>query len=165
MNIEQQLQDLIQKNLPAQAAGEMKKFIEESEELAERHEQSLIDLDQTGKQIARLQEENRYLNDQIEKHEKLDIRGAALDDREKEIQKREDRQAMGSMSIELGLLRTHTSKIENLVEKVFGHPGVVVTNEKNTTRQVAVETSPGYQSLQTVTDSDTDTKTTKHTKE
>lgn len=166
MTIEQEMQELIQKNLPAQAAGEMKKYIEEAELTKSDLENTLKVLENTRKNLQEERARNNEMAKKITAQQEMDKREQECIKREEALCSRESKLELEMARQEISLLKVNHTKIESLVEKVFGHPSVTVTN--TSTRQVKSELdeygTPRY-NPNTETLFDSETIETKHSKE
>jgi len=164
--ITEEMQELIAKNLPAATAGAMKDFIEESEEVKLNLKESLEKNIIKDKSIDSLLREAALLNGKIEKFEDFNKREKELDGREISIADRERNIKLQIIEIQLSVTQASLATTERLVEKVFGHPSVTVTNSKNVYTPIMHNQGNGcgeYQSGSSTTNTE-ETKTTTETK-
>ena len=132
--LEQDLQEAIKKNLPAQAAGELKKFIEEAEEtkieLADKQEL----LKNTRENLENERKVNQEMAAKLITQQEMDKREQACTKREEEVTIRERDIKLELAQNEINMLNAKNQNTHELVSKVFGHPSVTVNN--SSTREV-----------------------------
>ncbi len=164
MTIEQDLKNLIKDNLPEQTAIAMREFIDEAEVMKVELSDVIEIANNQSEIISDLQSQIESLSQKIDVYDELTEVQKELEAREKVIQKREDRQEILLLTARLTDKHSHTEALERLVGKVFGHPGVMVSNTCSVQKSIPVETGQGYTSVQQHTDLSSETETTTQTK-
>lgn len=129
--MKKQIQDIINEHLPAQVAGEMKKYIESIEGLRS-------DLNKSEEEVERLQKvevsyraDKAVLAGNVEEARRLEQWAQQLDSRQDELNKREDRIAIELHDLRCNLMEKNMENMQRLVEKVFGHPHVQINRSQS----------------------------------
>lgn len=115
---------IIETNLPAIAASNLKNILTKAEENAILVEQLQTKLDDVEKRNIVLNQENRDLSYKIENYRKTIDETNAL---KEELQKQLSTIEVDKMKIQLEAANARVAVVENLVGKVFGHPNVVIS--------------------------------------
>lgn len=158
----EEMQKLIEANLPASTAGAMKDFIKKAEETKQR--------------LARIEDICEQQKEATERRNieiiDLKIKVSTLNSyksREKEIVKQEEALRIRERDIKLEIATVRlqaaddrNNKIESLVEKVFGHPSVTVSTLKT---KPVMSTSDGYSPYQNGCTTENEDTTTMEVKE
>lgn len=166
-NLKNQMLELVKENLPEATAGEMKKYIESAEatkkELtkAEKKISILENAIKEAEKVAKLEREIKESLEEVIKETAEKI--ADVEEREKILIKGESELENKLLRIELDCAYNSSNQIMSLVEKVFGHPSVTVTNTK-TTPNPPTKDQYGYEQYQIDT-IETEIKTTRSEKE
>lgn len=105
-NIEQQIKDAIEKDLPAQVGTVLKERLAKIEELEDKVEQQ-------KKELKGVREDLKVAEKQLSNHVSIDTRQQSLNDREKEVQKRELKQDL------IEAEKTAESQKVQLVKEMF----------------------------------------------
>ena len=152
--MKKEIHDIIDQNLPAMAAKQMREFIVQAEEVRENLNKSEAEVErQAGVILEYIKLEEKYTN--LDKWEQqLAEKNEALLDREKGIQTREDRIDIKIAELRLECVNLNMENMIVLVGKVFGHPRVQV----DTTRQIPVVDQYGVNSTQYGGDNETRTE-------
>jgi hypothetical protein len=129
-DITKEMKKLIADNLPAATAGAMSDFIAEAKvtkgELRIANGR-IKDQDQELEEKAELIKVLRMAETTADALEKA---AKEVSDREKDVSIRERNISMEVMRVELNSANDRNATVERLVDKVFGHPGVKVTTQK-----------------------------------
>ena len=153
--IKKDIQDAISKNLPEATATYLEKYISDSESLKVRIK-DITELSDTLR---------RELNDKnalISRHDSLDAFEVKLKNKEIELNDKERGIDLHTAKIKLEETTNCHIKIMQLVETVFGHPSVTISN--NSTRQI-MKNENEYNDRDTQTLYDSNTTTTAQGKE
>lgn len=129
--LEQDLKEAIKKNLPAQAAGELKKFIEEAEQTKSDLEDTKEVLESTRKKLAQERKINQDMSEKLVKQQEMDKREEDCTKREEEVSIRERDIQLELAQNEINMLNAKNQNTHELVAKVFGHPSVTVNNSSS----------------------------------
>lgn len=129
-----EIREAIEKNLPAQVAGEMKKFIENAERDA-------ADLEANKHTIKNLESELKALQGLKLEEDSVNRREIELNQREIDLDARERNFALQQAELRIELLTSNMNNMKELVNKVFGHPNVTVSSHK----EVPLVSRDGYQ--------------------
>lgn len=135
-NLKSQMLELVKANLPEATAGEMKKYIESAEETKKQ-------LSMCEKKVVKLEkyiidsEKDADTEREAKKLLELVIKEGAAKIEEveaREIILKESERMLENTILKTELKCAHSSndQVVRLVEKVFGHPSVTVTNMKST---------------------------------
>lgn len=130
--IGREIQKLITENLPASTAGAMSDFIAD----AEKSRDCLVIAETT---IKKQREEIESKDEKIKELWRQVSEIKAFKERDKDVTKQEEKLQVRERDIKLEIAmiqldaaNDRNNKIEQLVEKVFGHPSVEVSTTKNT---------------------------------
>lgn len=158
-DITQEMQKLIEANLPAATAGAMKDFIREAERKSDDLAESETQIKDLMGQISRLQTENAGINERLADQEELANRVRDVIDQEEKMAIRERDINLEVAKIKLMAANDRNTAIERLVEKAFGHPSLSVSTHRN--RPIMHDPGPGCTPYQagSVTEDETTTTT------
>lgn len=125
--MKKEISAIINEHLPAQVAGEMKKYIESIEGLRG-------DLQRSEREVERLQKvEVKYAGEKAdlavakEETKRNEAWAQELYAKAQEIEKREDRVGVTIMEERNRMMEANMENMKTLVTKVFGHPNVQIT--------------------------------------
>lgn len=121
--MKKEIQDLINQHLPELAAGELKKYIEQNEGLADQ----LKDAKQV---IGNQEKELAAYKKRADEFDNLSKWQDALDLREKEVEARERQFELELLKAAKESMFENMKNMERLVDKVFGHPNVQITRSR-----------------------------------
>ena len=146
--VTEDIQKIIAQNLPAATAGELSKYIEESEGIKDDLEEARLKIVAYRKLITNKDETTVTLNAQI------GILTATLDAHE-ELALREEKICIKERDLELTLARIRLEASEDraaslfsLVDKVFSVPSVTVKNSSDAVLQHSMVDGSAYQTTQ-----------------
>lgn len=115
--------NIIESNLPALAASNLRDILTIAEENATLLEELQTKLTETQKYNTELNQENQRLKDKVSSYEKtVDETNAMWENLQKQLSTLE----VDKMKIQLDAANARVTVVENLVAKVFGHPNVVI---------------------------------------
>lgn len=152
--VKKQIQDIINEHLPAQVAGEMKKYIESIEGLTDDLKKAEAEVDKQRMVIADYRKKDAQYKCNEENKKRNEDWVIELAARSEELDKREDRIEMAKNEVRLECMNINMDNMQKLVEKVFGHPRVQVS----TSREVPYTDQYGNRSTQYVHDDETHTE-------
>ena len=126
-----ELLSVIEKNLPAAAAGLMKDFIEDAESNKEKLKKQEKIISKLQDTITELQEELKDSHKLIRKQEEVDRLKQSLAALDTTLSERERNIDVTLLQLKLKMMTDRNERIERLVDKVFGHPSVTVSSCKD----------------------------------
>jgi len=129
--ITKEMQEIIEKNLPAQTAGAMSDFIKDAEETKDALAIAADKIDTLEMQKNVYEKENVQLKHSIQQQSKLTEREKKLEEQTEALRIRERDLKLEIAEIQLNAANDRNNKVEQLVEKVFGHPSVSVSTYKS----------------------------------
>ena len=122
------LKEAIRASLPEATAGELQEFIKQAQfdkselnRVSEKLEAQRISLDT-------LLKTNSSLSNELVDHESIEAKNSKLEERERNVLKREESIEVLLLRKELELCKDSKFDMLRLTEKVFGHPEVTVSN-------------------------------------
>jgi len=155
------IQQIVSEQLPQATAGELKKYIENAESISR-------ELEKKNEKIKELEQFKLLYNELYGKNSAIDEKEKALLKREKELNEKEllieKRQRGFELEIaNIKVSEAQMSKIDlfELVNKVFGHPSVSISNKKNMSVEKfePYQGGGGYWSTKNDTEENTETRT------
>jgi len=152
------IKEIIKDNLPQTVANEIQCFIENSNKISEEYESLKVKYDS-------LLEEKKILEEKVNNHMKQQKHLNKLEDDLKkltsenlhekvELEKRKNNFDIEVMKEKMKKNEYYTDKLFALVDKVFGVPTVITTNQRNSTCPVPEN---GYMGSQTLNETKTET--------
>lgn len=115
---------IIEANLPALAASNLKDILTKAEENAALVEELKAKYEGSQKYNSELNQENQKLRDKVNSFEKnVEEMNAMWESLQKQLSTIE----VDKMKIQLDAANARVAVVENLVAKVFGHPNVVIS--------------------------------------
>ena len=159
-----EIQKIVRENLPTAAAGVMSEFIAE----AEQAKLDLIDNEGTIQAQEKVVAKYREMEGKWLKADKMlaeaNARAEKNSEKAKELQKTEDRLDNAIMQVRLEMMNANMANMQQLVTKVFGHPGVSVTSQKQVVTAGGVQNQYGGYDGAEYTSPVTETETTVESK-
>lgn len=133
-DLKNQMLNLVKESLPEATAGEMKKYIEDAEAIKKSLTKAKDEIHAAKEAIIGLTEENKCLLSELKafkkREEDIKTKTDDLDAREDLVGKRERDILNTVLQNQLIAAEKTQGDILRLVEKVFGHPGVSISNSK-----------------------------------
>lgn len=140
-DITKDMQELIAKNLSAATGGAMSDFITEAEENKACLQKAQQQLVQLADQLDTSRQEKLALNNRLYNQVVLVKREKDLAEQTEALRIRERDLQLEIAQIRLAAANDRNAKVEQLVDKVFGHPSSIIN--RNKTIPVAVKDSNG----------------------
>lgn len=162
-DITKEMRRIIEENLPAATAGAMKDFITQSEINDGRLKQAHEECETLAKKNETAQKENDGFAARVKELEKRVLTETELTSRKLKVEEGERGLELRIAEIKLQGANDRNSKIEQLVEKVFGHPTVTVSRSK--TVPIMVNQGEGCAPYQSGSESHFEDEITKKSKE
>lgn len=128
--MKKEIEKIIAENLPSMAAGQMRKYIEHAEDQASQLQsakQEITHLEDDIMGWKKKQEEYQRARSYLKKAEDLMAENQA---QAQDLQQQEDRINMTLATLRVQMMSENMSNMQQLVTKVFGHPGVTVTSQR-----------------------------------
>jgi hypothetical protein len=160
--ITEEMQELIAKNLPAATAGAMSDFIKDAEKTKEELEKANGDLEIFGIKMSDLNRRFSDLKSKVQDQAFIDQKLEELRSLEEKVSEREKNLDLRIVEIRLECAENRNSKVESLVEKVFGHPSVSVSSYKS--KPLVCDPGNGCAQYETGRTFEDETKTTTKSK-
>lgn len=129
-----ELEDIIAKNLPAQTAAQMSEFIKAAEATSKELSSIKNELESGREEANRLRKNISDLEALKNSEEDVANRSSSLDSRERALDARERGFDMEILTLRVELMQEGRSSEHELVDKVFGHPSVTI---KRTASEIA----------------------------
>lgn len=159
--MQQEILKIIESNLPAQTAGEMKRFIENAEQvqadlkgaegLIEKQRKIIVDFEKQEEKFKQLETWETNLKGQAQGNEQ---RCFELDSRERQFE-------LEKYAEKVALIDEYTNNLYKLVDKVMGHPATSIRKQvpidMGSYNNGSGETASG-ESLQDTTETTTESK-------
>lgn len=136
LSVSERILSVVKEALPEATAGELKKYIEQSEQLKKNFEAANAQLEANSITINDLQLKLQDQDKVDTKLKKAEEREKILDAREVELNRTENNQKVEMFKYQLAEAEKRANVVERLVEKVFGLPTVSVSNYNNRTEHV-----------------------------
>ena len=127
MEIDKEIKKIIETQLPAQTAGVMKDFIEGAELTEETLRATQGIVKKHEKTIEDYHKKDTMYNQMKAMGEDLDLRVDACNKRDIDLDEEARNMRMTVMETELAMTIANMKNMENLVNKVFGHPSVSIS--------------------------------------
>lgn len=149
------INELAVEHLPEATAGALKQHLARIDSLEADNERLENTVEADAVQIRQLNGQIKKLKDELYKHDCLFNREAAAKKREQEIEDRERALDSQIAKLKQDEAEKRVGTIERLVDKVFGHPSVTVSNSREIATPVANGDGYGHVEYKTVHESET----------
>lgn len=123
--MKKEIQDIINENLPAQTAGELRKYIEKQEGMEVELTEARTLIKQQDEQLKDYAAREKAFDNNEARAKELHLRALELDEQERNMKITLNEQ-------KLGMMRDNMDNMKELVNKVFGHPSVTISGYRDT---------------------------------
>lgn len=152
MSIEQEIKELAERHLPSATAGVLSEYLNQAEEAQIELGELQQLLEEEKEHAASLEQQITELHKTVSEYEAKERLWGDFNAREDALTKRESSREAEIASLERQAAEDKCNMMHELVSKVFGHPSVMVTNN----RQIF---NPAASSTQHTTDTEMKTTT------